>query len=187
MARRSRSAVGGVAYHVFNRGSRKGLLFASADEYIAFERLLAEGREEWPMRIIAYCLMPNHWHLLLWPEHDGDLSRFLHWITGTHGHRWRRFTRTQGEGAVYQGRFGSRRVLDQPHLLEVWRYIERNPVEAGLTSRCEDWRWSSASLLRSTASDLTLDPGPIGRPSNWLTIVNRSSDDADATDDWSVD
>jgi putative transposase len=127
MARRSRSAVGGVAYHVFNRGSRKGLLFASADEYIAFERLLAEGREEWPMRIIAYCLMPNHWHLLLWPEHDGDLSRFLHWITGTHGHRWRRFTRTQGEGAVYQGRFGSRRVLDQPHLFEVWRYIERNP------------------------------------------------------------
>lgn len=173
MARAPRIAVGGVAYHVFNRGSRKGLLFASPDEYIAFEQLLAEGREERPMRIIAYCLMPNHWHLLLWPEQDGDLSRFLQWVTGTHGRRWRRRTSTQGEGAVYQSRFGSTRVLDDLHLLSVWRYIERNPVEAGLASRCEDWPWSSAAHVSGRISKLSLDGGPITRPPDWLGIVNR--------------
>ena len=128
------------------------------------------------MRIVAYCLMPNHWHLLLWPETDRDLSRYLHWVTGTHAHRWRRTTETLGEGAVYQGRFGSTVVLDQLHLLSVWRYIERNPVEAGLTRRCEEWPWSSAAHLVGRHSDLTLDAGPIARPPDWLAIVNRELD-----------
>jgi putative transposase len=160
-------------HHVFNRGSRKGALFTSADEYIAFERLLAEACELRPMRILAYCLMPNHWHLLLWPEQDSDVSRFLHWVTGTHALRWRRQTNTHGQGAVYQGRFGCTHALDSHDLLEVWRYIERNPVEASLVVQCEDWLWSSAS---ERSRVLVLDSGPIPRPPDWLRIVNRSVD-----------
>ena len=91
--------------------------------------------------------MPNHWHLLLWPEHDGDLSNFLHWVTGTHARRFRKATNTVGQGAVYQSRFVAVGVTDLIHLLNVWRYIERNPVEAGLAALPWEYPWSSAAGL----------------------------------------
>ena len=176
MVRPRRLLPGGTVYHAFNRGSRKGPLFTSSDEYIAFERVLAEGREVRPMRIVAYCLMPNHWHLVLWPQHDGDVSRFLHWVTGTHGRRWRRSTGTEGEGAVYQSRFTAVGVSDLHHLLTVWCYVERNPLRAGLVSKAEDWPWSSAAQCPRPDTGLIMDPGPIARPSEWLAILNQERD-----------
>jgi REP-associated tyrosine transposase len=172
MARPKRSAYGGIVHHVFNRGSRKGLIFDSQLEYTAFLRLVAETRELRPMRIIAYCLMANHWHFLLWPVEDDELSRFMHRLTGTHAKIWRAERGTTGEGAVYQGRFGCVPILDSVHLLTEWRYIERNPVQAGLTSRAEDWRWSSARAHFAVNTDLRLDPGPFALPVNWLQFVN---------------
>jgi putative transposase len=172
VARPRRTTFGGVVYHACNRGSRKGPLFTSADEYTAFERLLARARARWEMRIVAYCLMVNHWHLLLWPKRDGDLSRFLHQVSGTHGSRWRRETKTRGEGAVYQSRFRAFEVLDLVHFLRVCRYIERNPVEAGLVQRAEVWGWSSAAQRGGAEARLAMDEGPIPLPSDWLAIVN---------------
>jgi REP-associated tyrosine transposase len=96
MARALRMANGGVVHHVFNRGSRRGDLFERPYEFGAFERLLIDARERRPMRILGYCLMRNHWHLLLWPYHDKDLSRFMHWLTGTHALRWRKARSTIG-------------------------------------------------------------------------------------------
>jgi putative transposase len=177
MARRRRVTQGGLVYHVCNRGSRKGPLFRSSDEYIAFIRLLAEARALRPMRITAYCLMPNHWHLLLWPERDGELSKFMHWLTGAHAAQWRRVTRSQGEGAVYQSRFTAVAVIDLPHLFTVWRYVERNPVEAGLVSHAEDWPWSSAAQWNNPLPDLPLDLAPIARPLEWSAIVNGADVD----------
>jgi putative transposase len=116
--------------------------------------------------------MVNHWHLLLWPKRDGDLSRFLHLVSGTHGGRWRRETMTQGEGAVYQSRFRAVEVLDLVHFLRVCRYIERNPVEANLVQRAEAWRWSSAAQRAGAETRLPMDDGPIPLPPDWLAIVN---------------
>ena len=116
--------------------------------------------------------MPNHWHLLLWPEHDGDLSPFLQWITAMHAQRFRRATNTVGQGAVYQSRFEAVGVTDLIHLLNVWRYVERNPVKASLVERAEEWKWSSAAPI-SGPDALMLDAAPIARPSEWLTIINR--------------
>jgi putative transposase len=161
-----------------NRGSRKGVLFETADDYLAFARLVAEARELRPMRINAYCLMVNHWHFLLWPQDDGDLSRFMHWLTGTHAQRWRRARGTTGQGAVYQSRFTARPIVDVLHLMTAWRYIERNPVEAGLVARAEDWRWSSAHHLVNCDVVFALDPAPCGLPQEWLAIVNE--------DEWSA-
>ena len=127
------------------------------------------------MRIIAYCLMPNHWHLLLWPSHDGDLSTFLHWVTGTHARRFRRATNTVGQGAVYQSRFVAVGVTDLIHLLNIWRYIERNPVQARLVERAEDWPWSSAADVVGKQNDLILDPAPVSRPLEWSTIINQET------------
>jgi putative transposase len=176
MARHRRITFGGTIYHVCNRGSRKGPLFNAPEEYAAFERLLASARELRAMRIVAYCLMVNHWHLLLWPLRDGDLSQFLHWVTGTHASRWRRQTKTQGQGAVYQSRFCAVGVLDLLHFLRVCRYIERNPVEASLVRRAEDWSWSSAAQRAGLATELPMDDGPLPLPNDWLAIVNQERD-----------
>jgi REP-associated tyrosine transposase len=172
MARRRRIAPGGVVYHVFNRGSRKGPLFRSSEDYDAFIRLVEETRAIRPMRIIAYCLMPNHWHFLLWPEEDGHLSRFMHWLTTTHAGRWRRDSVTKGEGAVYQSRFSAVVVGDLHHLFKAWCYVERNPVEAGLVVQAQDWPWSSATESSNTSERLSLDVAPIPRPP--LSFVNAA-------------
>lgn len=131
------------------------------------------------MRIISYCLMPNHWHLLLWPADDGELSRFVHWVTGTHASRWRRQTETKGEGAVYQSRFRAIPIDDALHFLRVCRYIERNPVTAKVVQRAEDWPWSSARQRAGREAALPMDDTPTPLPENWLEIVNNDYDFAE--------
>jgi len=176
MARQRRCASGGFVYHVTNRGSRKGLLFETREDYIAFERLIAETCEGLDMRINAYCLMRTHWHFLLWPKHDGELSAFMKALTETHAMRWRRQNGTIGQGAVYQSRFVANSMENELHLLTCWRYIERNPIEAGLVSQAQDWPWSSAAprLLEGEEEKrpFLLDPGPCPRPRDWLRLVN---------------
>jgi putative transposase len=176
MARRHRYAPGGSLHHVYNRGSRKGLVFAGASDYIAFIRLVAEARSNRPMRILAYCLMPNHWHFLLWPKADGDLSRFMHWLTGTHGRRWREEGGTQGQGAVYQSRFNTVAIEDDWHLLTEWRYVECNPVKAKLVARAEEWPWSSAARHPADKESLKLDSPPFPLPHDWLRILDEGFD-----------
>ena len=182
MARPHRILPAGVIHHVMNRGSRKGVLFNDRDDYLAFERLLSRAREMFLVRIIAYCLMSNHWHLLLCPQTALNLSRFMKWVTGTHATTFRRKTNTVGQGAVYQARFLALPIEGHFHLVSTWRYIERNPVEARVVKRAEDWRWSSASLLKRSCQParsrpLTMDPPPERLPSDWLKIVNGSFDE----------
>src|SRR4051812_20937884 len=107
MPRQSRLIEPHVAYHVLNRAAKKAPLFETDGDYLAFEQLLGEARSHHPMRIFAYCLMPNHWHLLLWPEPQHDLARFVKWLTATHAMRWNRTHENVGGGAVYQARFKS--------------------------------------------------------------------------------
>jgi putative transposase len=164
----------GFVYHVVNRGSRRGPLFESSEDYDAFERLVISARDHYPVRIIAYCMMKTHWHFLLWPIEDTAISRFMHWLTGMHAAQRRRETASCGEGAVYQARFWAEPIFDERHLLAAWRYIERNPVTAGIVERAEEWRWSSASRSLSEPNRLTVDLGPCPRPDNWLEIVNAS-------------
>ena len=176
MARRHRFTPSGVVQHVCNRGSRKGLLFSNAEDYIVFVRLVAEARWRCPMRILAYCLMSNHWHFLLWPEADGDLQRFMHWLTGTHAQRWREERGTQGEGAVYQSRYQAVAIEDSWHLLTTWRYVECNPVKANLTARAEDWPWSSAAQQPPANGCLELDSPPCPLPQDWPRILHEGFD-----------
>jgi putative transposase len=125
------------------------------------------------MRLLAYCIMPNHWHLVVWPRHDGDLSRFMNWLTLTHTQRWHQHRHTVGEGHVYQGRFKSLPVETSEYLLTVCRYVERNPVRTGLVERVEQWRWSSAG--QRGAAQLTIPQGerPMEQPVDWLDWVNE--------------
>jgi putative transposase len=177
MPRHARRSLGGIVYHVLNRAHSRVALFRTSQDYEAFENLLGESHQRQPIRILAYCLMPNHWHLVLWPEEDGQLSRFIQWVTATHARRWRLNRGSVGLGYVYQDRFKSFPVEDDEHLLTVCRYVERNPLTAKLVHRAEQWRWSS--LWRRVRKDRQhamqwLAHWPT-RPSSldeWLSLVN---------------
>ncbi|HXE55497.1 MAG TPA: transposase [Tepidisphaeraceae bacterium] len=181
MPRRARKVAGGIIYHVLNRGCGKMKLFAREGDYAAFERLLVEAQQRVPMRILSYCLMPNHWHLVLWPEHDKDLSRFMFWLTMTHVQRWRHLRKLVGLGPLYQGRFRAFAVQDDGHFLNLCRYVERNALRAGLVRRAQDWRWSSLNV-RSNDTDergKMLSEWPVPPSPDWLRWVNQPQTDAE--------
>ena len=122
-------------FHVINRGNGRMTIFDDESDYAAFERVMAETMERKPMRLLAYCLMPNHWHLVLRPRKDGDLGRFMQRLTVTHVRRWHEHRHTAGEGHLYQGTYKSFLVAQDEHYLSVCRYVERNALRAGLVPR----------------------------------------------------
>jgi len=173
MAKIPRQSPGGYIYHVLNRANAGIQLFRRPEDYIAFEAILAEGLARIPMRLIAYCVMPNHWHPLLQPQSDGDLSRFMHWATMTHTQRWKVIHQSAGTGHLYQGRFKSFPVQGQYYYLTVLRYIEGNPLRAGLVRSSREWLWSSMALRRGVAKGkLALWPGPVDLPADWADTVD---------------
>lgn len=183
MPRRPRLAAGDLAYHILNRRVGRLPLFESPQDYAAFEQILAEAHEQTGIRLTAYALMPNHWHLLMWPRHDGELSEVMRWITVTHSQRWHAAHKTSGTGPVYQGRFKSFPVQTDEHFLTVARYVERNAVRAKLVTRADEWLWSSAGKrARDAAGGKTtpwLSEWPVERPRDWSAQLNRAQATAD--------
>jgi putative transposase len=116
--------------------------------------------------------MPNHWHLVVWPFQDGDLSEWLRWLTVTPTQRWHAHHHSAGTGPLYQGRFKSFPVQEDDHLLTVCRYVERNPLRAGLVSPAETWRWGSLWHRVHGTEHLLLDAWPVSRPETWVDHVN---------------
>jgi len=169
MGRPLRAASADIVYHVLNRANARMTLFEDDGDYAAFEQVLTQACARVSMRLLAYCVMPNHWHLVVWPRRDGDLSRFMNWLTLTHTQRWHQHRHTVGEGHVYQGRFKSFPVEISEYLLAVCRYVERNPVRGGLVERAEQWRWSSAG----TRGSVPVHAWPMERPAEWLHVVNE--------------
>lgn len=176
MPRRLSGGTAGELFHVMNRGVRRSRLFHRPADYEAFLQVLCEAATHVDMRVLAYVLMPNHWHMVLWPERDGDLSKYVGWASMTHASRWHRFHGTLGNGAVYQGRFRAIPVQSGEHLLTVLRYVERNPLRAGLVDRAEDWPYNSASAIELPARP-RVHPWPVERPANWLELVNQAGGD----------
>jgi putative transposase len=173
MPRGPRNAPGGYVYHALNRGVGRGTLFFKPADFDAFERILLEALEEVPSRVLGYCLMPNHFHLLLWPREDGELSAFMRWLTNTHTQRWHAHYHTSGTGHVYQGRFKSFPVQSDPHLLIVARYIERNALRAGFVERAEQWHWCSLWRRQCGQDGMLRNHWPVERPEDWVKFVNE--------------
>lgn len=171
MARKPRIDVGECVYHVLNRANIKATIFHSEEDYKDFEHLLSQAKEIYDMRILAYTLMPNHWHLQLYPRNDGDLSKFMHWLTSTHVRRYHSRRDTVGNGHIYQGTYKSFLIQKDNHLLNVFKYIERNPVRAKLCKKVQDWKWGSAS--KRLRGHTLLDRPPIDIPKDYLRWVNQ--------------
>ncbi len=181
MGRGRRVAPGGLVYHVLNRGVARLALFEKDADYDAFERVMAEAMQEFPTRLLSYCLMPNHWHMVIWPREDGELTDFMRWLTHTHVMRWHAHYGTSGTGHLYQGRFKAFPMETDEHFYTVMRYVERNALRANLARRAEEWRWSS--LWRRQFGDVEsrklLSDWPLPRPRNWVDIVNQPQSDAE--------
>ena len=167
MPRTARAAEGGVTYHVLNRGNARAEVFHEDGDYAAFLAAMAEASLRRPMRLAAYCLMPNHFHLVLRPHGDGDLGRWMHWLLTTHVRRYLAHHRRSGH--VWQGRYKAFPIQDDGHLATVVRYVERNALRAGLVSRAEDWPWSS---LAAPALGPRLDPASRPDAPDWTARVN---------------
>ena len=142
MRRRARSIQGGLVYHILNRANARTAIFGKEEDYAAFERVLEQAYARESLRILAYCVMPNHWHMVAWPKRGSDtqVCEFFGWLTVTHTQRWHAHYHTSGSGHLYQGRFKSFPVETNEHLDAVLCYVERNPVRANLVDRAEAWR-----------------------------------------------
>lgn len=179
MPRRARGGTGSYVYHVVNRAVRRTTLLSTETDFHEFVQLLFETLQRRPMRLLAYCAMHTHFHLVVWPEHDGELASFMLWLTGTHARRWHQRHGTSGTGAVYQGRYKAIPVETDRHFLTVCRYVERNPLRAGLVPRAEDWLWSSLTGRCYPRLSDALNEWPVARPVNWVDYVNEQQGPAE--------
>jgi len=164
----------GVA-HVVNRGNERRKLFDGPHEYNDFLQMVDRSLLRHPVRLLAYALMPNHWHLVVWPESPDGLSQFLHYLTTLHAVRFRKATGTAGSGHVYQGRFHATSVsLDLQYWLTM-RYVEANPLRANLVASAEDWPWTS--LAERVGRRVRIVDGPVPMPPSdaWLRVVNAAA------------
>jgi putative transposase len=181
MSRPNRVAPGGLPFHVLNRAVGRRTVFESAGDYEGFIDSIAETLRIRRMRICGYCAMPNHWHMVLWPEQDGDLSAFVQHLTNLHVKRWKRAHDEIGLGHLYQGRFKSFPIQSAEYFHTVVRYVERNPLRANLVTRAEEWPWSSLGQA-SPVGPIPLStwpvPGPVDRDL-WIEWVNRPQTDGE--------
>src|SRR5262245_27332953 len=175
MPRPGRSAPGGFCYHALNRGNAQQRVFHKPEDYAAFLRLFDGAQGRYPMRVLAYCLMPNHFHFVLWPREDGDLSRWMQWLQTTHVRRYNEHYRTSGH--VWQGRFKAFPIQEDEHLLTVLRYVERNPLRAGMVDKVDGWPWSSLAVRELKDRPAWYSDGPVPRGRNWLAHVEHPQTD----------
>ena len=123
MPRRPRICPAGTCFHVLNRAVARLPLFEKREDFEAFERVLLEAFEREKLPILAYCVMSNHWHFVVQPRTDRQLTDFFRWLTHTHTMRWHAHYQTQGTGHLYQGRFKAFPIEEDEHLLAVLRYV----------------------------------------------------------------
>jgi putative transposase len=162
MPRIPRAQLAGQAYHVLNRGNGRATVFHKDGDYRAFLDLLARAKAKFPVQVLGFCLLPNHFHLVVQPRTAEALSPFMQWWLTSHVRRYHRHYASSGH--IWQGRFKSFPIQHDAHLLTVLRYVLLNPVRAGLVPQASDWPWSS--LQQPTLVD------PLPLPANWPSLLD---------------
>ena len=175
MSRIGRASVGGYVYHVLNRANARVPIFDNDKDYLTFEAILEDAVAKFDMRLLSYCIMPNHWHLVLYPKKDGDLIKFMGWLSNTHTRRWHMEKHTIGEGHLYQGRYKSFICQNDNHFITLVQYVEQNALKAHLVEKAENWKWSS--LWRRECVNFEqkklLSVWPVSVPDDYLSILNQ--------------
>ena len=172
MPRFARLVVPGYPHHVTQRGSRRQQTFFDEDDYSAYLDLIAEQLPRAGADVLAYCLMPNHVHLILVPHNERSLATLLR---KAHARYARRINeRHEWQGHLWQERFHSF-VMDEEHLLAAVRYVELNPVRAGLCERADEWPWSSVHFhLHGSVDPLMGDDRMHQYIDDWATYLDET-------------
>ncbi len=176
MPRPGRTTEADLIYHVLNRGNGRMRLFHKDADYAAFEQVLAEGLARYPVDLLTYCLLPNHWHLVLRPRTAAGLAQLMRWVGVTHVRRHHEHYRTRGGGHLYQGRYKSFPVQTEAYFLTLCRYVEANAGRAGLVRRADVWPWGGLYARQHRGKPVLLSDWPVDRPANWLAMVNEDLD-----------
>ncbi len=171
MPRISRGLVDGSVYHIINRGNGGQVVFHKDTDYGAFIDIMKEAKIQYSINIFAYCLMPNHFHMVLMPHQAQNLSKWMQWLMTSHVRRYHRHYGTSGH--VWQGRYKSFLIQKDSHLLAVLRYVEGNPLRSGLVKSAKDWLWSSYSESIGKRPRLLVDEIPIDLPKGWDKYVDE--------------
>ena len=180
MARLARAVIPGVPHHITQRGNRRQATFFSEDDYRVYLELMAQWCGRFGVEVWAYCLMPNHSHLIVVPQTEHGLRHAI-------GEAHRRYTRQvnfrQGwRGHLWQGRFGSF-PMDEKYLLTAARYIELNPVKAGLAISPEEYPWSSAAAHLAGSDDILVKTSPLLRMvQNWRKFLSEGIETMEAAE-----
>lgn len=177
MPRTARSLQRGWCYHVINRSNNRATLLGGPEDYLAFLGLIVEAQSRLPVELFGACLMPNHFHMVIRPGDDRDLSRWMHWLLTTHVRRFH--GRRKSSGRVWQGRFKAFPIEQDGHLVTVLRYVERNALRAGLVGRAEHWPWGSLAWRLGRAPSPGLAQPPVPLPADWATYVNEAQTPAE--------
>jgi putative transposase len=170
MPRPPRRVFAGEYYHVLNRANRKSEVFHQPGDYTEFLKLMSKAQERVELAILAVCLMPNHFHLVVRPAQDRDITRWMKWLLTTHAVRYN--LRHEKTGHVWQGRFKAAHVQTDQHHLTVLRYVERNASRAKLVGRAEHWPWGSLNWRAIDSPPVALSAPPLALPSQWSEFVN---------------
>jgi putative transposase len=165
-----------------NRAVRGTILFKTAKDYLAFVELARQAVAKFNVKVIAFCIMPNHWHFVNICDRIEDLSKCMHWLESTHANRWNGAHRCRGSGAVYKDRFKAVPVQTNDSVRRVCRYVERNALRKGLVRRAELWQWSSLFAVCQNCHVIPLESWPISQPDNWVEIVNTPENEAELAD-----
>jgi putative transposase len=157
---------------VINRGNGRARVFHNDRDYQSFLNLIGKACTRLPLDVLACCLMPNHFHLVLKPHEDGDLGRWMHWLMTVHVRRYQWHYGSSGH--IWQGRFKAFPIQRNNRLLQVMRYVERNALRANLVGRAEDWPWGSLAWRFAESSPEFLVPSPMALPADWVAVVNAA-------------
>ena len=175
MPRIARGLSENCIYHILNRGNGKQKIFHKEQDYKAFINLVKEAKTRYSVKIFAYCLMPNHFHLIIIPRKPEELSKFMQWLMTSHVRRYHKHYGTSGH--IWQGRFKSFIVQKENYLLTAMRYVEGNPVRAGLVNSAKNWLWSSHRETIGERSKLLVNEIPIQLPRDWAKYVDETLTD----------
>ena len=179
MPRQSRVDIADEVYHVINRANARSGIFRTNGDYAAVLQSLEETLDDVLIDLYSFEIMPNHWHFGVKPNHNGDLGRFFGKFTQKVTQRWHAFHGSAGTGHLFQGRFKSFIVQKDSYFLQLMKYIESNPLRAGLVDRAEEWKWGSLHLrtYKPQLAEKLLALWPIDRPVDYLSYVNQPASD----------